>query len=74
MKLKQKLNSLLKPLYDNLQRKYTVAFCLPRFTSSDFSKTMRIVYTSFYGMVVHTELEQNYSVSFCQESSSYLAL
>ncbi|MDB8553370.1 EAL domain-containing protein [Turicibacter sanguinis] len=74
VKLKQKLNSLLKPLYDNLQRKYTVAFCLPRFTSSDFSKTMRIVYTSFYGMVVHTELEQNYSVSFCQESSSYLAL
>lgn len=74
MKLKQKLNSLLKPLYEGLKRKYTVVFCLPRFTVRDFSQTSKLVYGSFYNLVVHTELEQDYSVSFCQETSTYLEI
>lgn len=74
MKLKQKLNSLLKPLYEGLSQKYTVSFCLPRFTSPDFLKTVRMVYNSFYSMVVHTELEQEYSVSFGRDLSNHLDL
>lgn len=74
MKLKQKLNSLLKPLYEGLNRKYTVAFCLPRFTSPDFFKTTRMVYSSFYSTVLHTESERDYSVSFGRDLSNHLDL
>lgn len=72
MKLKQKLNALLKPLYEELKLKYTITFCLPLCASRDFYKTARSVYASFYSMVVNTKLDQDYSVSFGRESSSDL--
>lgn len=68
-KLKQKLNNLLKPLYDRLKIDYTVSFCIPRFATFDFEKTAQLVYEGFYETVIQAQDGQPYDVSFCQSVS-----
>lgn len=71
MKLKQKLNKLLKPLYDELKKDYTVSFCIPRFATFDFEKTAQLVYEGFYETVIQVQDGHPYDVSFCQGVSEH---
>lgn len=74
MKLKQKLNRLLQPLYEKIGKPYFVSFCLPRFTSEQFEVTMELVRSNFYEMVVKSDSKQRYEFNFCYEATIYYGL